>query len=125
MKTYELYGRALDWAVSRVEGVALVDGCIFTKDPFDEQILFSPSTDWSQGGPIIHRERICLAMSFVGSYGEGSFAEPTAWSAYIHKVGGPINPPRYEGPTPLVAAMRAFVASKLGEYVDVPDELAA
>jgi len=27
------------------------------------------------------------------------------------------------GPTPLIAAMRCFVASKLGEEVDVPQEL--
>ena len=27
------------------------------------------------------------------------------------------------GPTPLIAAMRCFVASKLGDEVDVPDEL--
>ena len=28
------------------------------------------------------------------------------------------------GPTPLIAAMRCYVISKLGEEVEVPDELA-
>jgi hypothetical protein len=28
-----------------------------------------------------------------------------------------------EGPTPLIAAMRCYVASKLGDYIDIPEEL--
>lgn len=28
-----------------------------------------------------------------------------------------------EGPTPLIAAMRCYVASKLGDEVDIPEEL--
>lgn len=31
--------------------------------------------------------------------------------------------PEGYGPTPLIAAMRCFVASKLGDEVEVPDEL--
>ena len=30
---------------------------------------------------------------------------------------------KYSGPTPLIAAMRCYVASKLGDEVDVPEEL--
>lgn len=60
---------------------------------------WSPSTDWSQGGPIIERERIEVVP----------WAVRGMWSAFINT-----GPDRkiLDGPTPLVAAMRAFVASK-------------
>ena len=51
----------------------------------------------------------------------------TAYSSSWQR-GGPIiehyAPLFYEGPTPLIAAMRCYVASKLGDEVDVPEELA-
>jgi hypothetical protein len=37
---------------------------------------------------------------------------------YTHK-----EPCSAYGPTPLIAAMRCYVASKLGDEVDVPEEL--
>jgi hypothetical protein len=71
------------------------------------------STDWSQGGPIIERERPMLCCD---TYGDGKWQAsilrgPRAWTAY--------------GPTPLIAAMRCFVASELGDEMDVPEELLA
>jgi len=71
------------------------------------------STNWSQGGPIIEREGISIAKD----NGEKEWA---AW------------PPAFRrddaehfgyGPTPLIAAMRCFCASKLGDEVDIPAEL--
>lgn len=67
------------------------------------------SADWSQGGPIIEREKI--GVRYIGHSIEGEI-----WDASI-------NDEEIEGPTPLVAAMRCYVASKLGEEVDVPEEL--
>jgi hypothetical protein len=66
---------------------------------------FSPSTDWAHGGPIIERERITL---------EEHAGE---WCAYVRMQWGPGAMPEGSdgvgyGPTPLIAAMRAFVASK-------------
>jgi hypothetical protein len=72
----------------------------------DDEFHFAPSTDWAQGGPIIERERIELR----GDGDEG-------WIAYDN-----LNPTQ-KGPTPLIAAMRCYVASKLGEEVEVPDEV--
>lgn len=69
---------------------------------------YSPSTDWAQGGPIIEREFI--AARFWKSEG--------AWAADVR--GGVFE--QY-GPTALIAAMRCFVASKLGDEVEIPDEL--
>lgn len=103
MKTSELIGPALDWAVAQAEGIALVDGCIFTKDPFDEQVLYSPSTDWSQGGTIIEREWI----EIVPWPNESD--EELRWRATQYDA---VTPVICAGPTALIAAMRCYVASK-------------
>jgi hypothetical protein len=95
IKTSELTGAALDWAVAMTENWA---GADFKVKPY--------STDWAQGGPIIEREKI--AIDFDGA----------AWCASDnHK------PLANYGPTILIAAMRCYVASKLGDEVDVPEEL--
>jgi len=114
IKTSELSGAALDWAVAKVEGKALVDGCLFTKDPDDEQVLFSPSTNWSQGGPIIERKWLDITPW------PNESDEELRWQCKQHDS---IDCVAF-GPTPLIAAMRCYVASKLGDTVDVPDELA-
>lgn len=97
MKTAELTGAALDWAVAKCEGlrtyIEVVEG-------------FKPSTDWAQGGPIIEREQISLVC--MGDCLEATYSPHTA--------------PVY-GETPLIAAMRCYVANKLGEDVDIPEEL--
>lgn len=66
---------------------------------------YCPSTDWSHGGPIIDRERINVLF----------LDDADVWTAgYGVEMAG-------LGPTPLIAAMRAFVASKFGE--EVSDEV--
>jgi hypothetical protein len=100
MKTSELTGAALDWAVAKCEGQPdewMAD--------HKRGYINSPSTDWSQGGPIIEREYIWLEIN------EGQ--------CYAHKNGLEF----YEGETPLIAAMRCYVASKLGDEVEVSEEL--
>jgi hypothetical protein len=69
------------------------------------------STDWAQGGPIIEREGISVA------YIDDNIADG-AW--FASTVGGDENT---EGPTPLIAAMRCYVASKLGDNIDTPEDL--
>jgi hypothetical protein len=101
MKTSELTGAALDWAVQIAEGYVQPDPIDFARN------CFKPSTDWAQGGPIIERERIDV------------WAWEKNWSAGDNKA---LNT-RAHGPTPLIAAMRCYVASKLGDDVDVPEEL--
>lgn len=104
MKTSELTGAALDWAVAKCEGlrtyVEVVEG-------------FKPSTDWTQGGPIIEREELTLSHS---PYDHVFYGRTRPWCA--EKKG------RMEyGPTILIAAMRCYVASKLGDDVEIPAEL--
>jgi hypothetical protein len=99
VKTSELTDKALDWAVAHALGITA--GRFYG--------LGGYFTDWSQGGPIIERERIEIRP---GEQTEG-------WFGSIHNVWMFM-----PGPTPLVAAMRCFVASKLGDEVEIPDELA-
>lgn len=76
---------------------------------------YSPSTDWSQGGPIIERERIQLNNGTPPGREFMWHATVHGWHRHVHA--------QMSGPTPLIAAMRCFVASKLGDEVDVPEEL--
>lgn len=97
----ELEGAQLDWAVAKIEHPR--DTAI--KQRFlDEEYAYS--SDWSQGGPIIERENIWLSAP-AGVL--------TQWSAAVGDATDAVR-----GPTPLIAAMRAFVAAKLCDEVEVP-----
>jgi hypothetical protein len=94
IKTSELTGATLDRAVAKAAGQTY-HGPAWTK----------PSTDWKQGGPIIEREQIDIQCFPRKSGG-------VVWRTF-----------HADGPTPLIAAMRCFVAIKLGDEVDVPDDV--
>ena len=96
MKTDELTGAALDWAVAKCEGFSVRDG-------FDDNCP-EYSSSWEQGGPIMEREKIATAWHL------------TRWVAWRGVVEHP-------GPTPLIAAMRCYVASRLGNDIEIPEEL--
>lgn len=121
-KTAELTGALLDAAVAKAEGFPS-----FWIDPGDEsreaacvlgparaedsRFDWSPSSAWEQAGPIIEREQISMIIdsgfteAFVNlNTNHGELAERDASAS---------------GPTPLIAAMRAFVAHKLGDEVEL------
>ena len=121
MKTAELTGAALDWAVAKCEGRNDVYYAESIKQmvwegtyPMDDTELgyvlyqYLPSTDWAQGGPIIDKEEIDTVKVGVKQ-----------WRGRIE--GG--NPVSGYGPSPLIAAMRCYVASKLGAEIDLPKEM--
>lgn len=119
IKTSELTGLALDWAITLIEDSdALKYG---TKDWREQrttkvvngEYVHRYHQSWAQGGPIIERERISIAPYVT-------LAHP--WDARIYAPDE--EPWQAAGPTPLIAAMRCYVASKLGDEVEVPDELA-
>jgi hypothetical protein len=129
MKTADLTGAQLDYCIALIEGLPLkLDPMGFKgespggywvwpdgfppKAPGYQQIgkAYSPSTRWAQGGPIIERETIELRPS-------NGAPHCSSWSARHPKNGWST---KGSGPTPLIAAMRCFVASKLGPEVDVP-----
>ena len=112
MKTSDLTGAALDWAVAKCEGW---DSYISDRDGLGYTCY---STDWAQGGVILEREKITIGYERYGAQGgetwdavKKALDDTALWLEY--------------GPTPLIAAMRCHVASKLGDEVDVPEELAA
>lgn len=122
MKTSELTGVALDWAVAKCEKLLKHQGG--NLELFDMELkahpsslgtVFTPSTDWSQAGPIIEREKITIGYHNDGLRCLAIYAHPHSWNTRTQEY----------GPTPLIAAMRCYVASKLGDEVDVPEELAA
>lgn len=106
IKTSELTGAALDWAVAWCEGKNPSMFIFWQTGKLAAEHNYS--TDWSQGGPISERERIELNTAPKGN-----------WSANGSVEGG-----MEYGPTPLIAAMRCFVASRLGDEVEIPEELA-
>ena len=135
----ELKGDALDWAVARTEGwlphgdrgdlykTAVVRGVeikslLFPGKHLDqggmpEPRSYSPSTDWSQGGPLIEQHAIELHNNIGEQYGE----EERRYAVVPISASGSRGA---MGPTPLVAAMRALVFAKLGDQIEVPEELA-
>ena len=111
IKTSELTGAALDWAVAKCEGEPVrYDGEIVRYAPgqFSDEEPYNPSTNWSQGGPIIEREEI----GFFQKHDEGYAQAAKPGAEFVRR-----------GPTPLIAAMRCLVSSRLGDEVDVPEEL--
>ena len=122
MKVSELTGPALDWAVAKCKGQALLDPnnneweyCWNLLGDNSGNYYF-PSTDWAQGGPIIEQEKMTISYDEDGQ----------TYSAYVSlfRQRGMSNRTRWRsGPTPLIAAMRCFVASKLGEEVELPEKL--
>lgn len=126
MKVSELTGALLDYYVAQAEGKNFVfisvkwDACVDSsiladdEDLYDKKAVFSPSTNWAQGGPIIERERIKLLPTI-----------PTAATWYASIWNGTTLADgvshRAQADAPLVAAMRAYVASKFGDEVqEVP-----
>lgn len=131
VKTSELEGAALDWAVAHVElietsfrygrelvkvhdrgGIKLIESI---------RSIYSPSTDWSQGGPLIEKYRAypiryddTAVISEEGRFFVLVDSETLNFGDEFDSM---------EGSTPLIAACRAIVASKLGDTVQVPADL--
>lgn len=112
VKVSEATNLQLDWMVAKALG-ASEDTLESYVDGLREAGDGDYSTDWSQGGPIIEREHISTTCDHSG-----------IWVAYSLWNYADVRQFMQGGSTPLVAAMRCYVTSKLGEEVEVPDELA-
>lgn len=126
IKTSELTGIALDWAVAKCEGIktdipAWADKpwVLCTDDNGVQFVCPKFSTDWAQGGPIVEREKIILLPPI--RYPE--LNETLDWKAGWDYNYDWCMDAEFCGDTPLIAAMRCYVASKLGNEVDIPEEL--
>ena len=131
VKTRDLDGIALDWAVAKCEGrtvkldpmgfgPSVPEGGPWIWENSESGHLkscywrigppgYSPSTIWAQGGPIVERERIRIDP------------RKGQWEATIWNEAATQNPAY--APTPLIAAMRCYATSKLGDEVEIPREL--
>jgi len=100
IKISELNRAALNWAVGQA------DGCDLAHVEY--------STKWEFGGPIIEREGI-------------SIDQRDNWSLVLACIDAPMEHEENEiwvnGPTPLIAAMRCYVSSKLGDEIEIPEQL--
>ena len=120
IKSSELIGPALVWAVATCEGyTATIKPTevvyVHHNGEWHHNGNWRPPTNWAQGGPIIEREKIdCVA--------DPNGKDVWMGQLYATRLSGE-KVIRAYGPTPLIAAMRCYVASKLGDEVDVPEEL--
>lgn len=115
VKVSEATPEQLNWLVMKLEFIRRIEAGEHVKAWVLERHAAgdpcgSPATDWSQGGPIIDREKIGIEYTSAAN-----------WHAAIEWL----DEPSYTeiGPTPLVAAMRCYVSSKFGDTVEVPEEL--
>lgn len=110
VKTSILNGVALDWAVAKCEGYDLTaDDWLTAMHSPDWDHTYTE--DWAQGGPIIEKEKIDVVYKAFAQ------SDDKQWVAMNDCPG------KHYGPTPLVAAMRCYVASCLGDDVDIPEDL--
>jgi hypothetical protein len=122
MKTADLTGAELDYWVAKAEGLPCVLESYMTLPPRPIACWllrengrpcfadgpYEPSTKWKVGGPIIEHGRIAIELW----EGEGE----RAWAArpeYCDEYA--IDEGRIWGKTPLIAAMRVFVAATFGD----------
>ena len=137
MKTSELIGNALDWAVAKCEGYLDLQPMEYWFSPAGIKHFIDmrnaeghgvhwthSSTDWAEGGPIIEREDISFRKYHrPDSEAHGKYyariCRESGTLVGWHKTTGH----QMTGQTPLIAAMRCYVASKLGDDVDIPEEL--
>jgi hypothetical protein len=113
VKTSELQGAQLDWVVAKALG------------EYRPVPVPNYSTDWTQGGPIIERCGINLSVDYQDDALSDDVVQ-IGWKANLwnNSVPGTSGFMQWAyGPTPLIAAMRCYCCSKLGDVVDLPDEL--
>lgn len=116
IKTADLVGPALDWAVAKCEefGTHAAPSLVILGS-------YVPSRYWNQGGPIIEREGITVSALYAQNESPIKEFQLGEWGAYMPF--GTKERGKGAGPTPLIAAMRCYVASKLGDEIEIPEEL--
>lgn len=131
IKTSELTGAALDWAVAKCEGVNEEAFNLYytPTEPSDLDTNGYPefhySTIWAQGGPIIEREDINVnhyTYSEVTEFGQEIYRKD-GWTAFTTVSAYWMTPKRAYGPTSLIAAMRCYVMIHFGDEIEIPQEL--
>ena len=112
VNTCDLEGEELEWVVAHCEHAPVNEYGYLEED--DNSFFYSPSTDWSQGGPIIERERIQVTPGYPH--------DEYKWAAIKYDHIFVKEKDAFQGgDTYLIAAMRCYVTSKLGDTVDLKE----
>lgn len=111
IKTNNLTGVDLNWAVSTCEGIDQDTAILNITCGDDNGWFLDFIGDWAQGGPIIERHRIEICHLDNGEW--RAQLNANQWGVHC----------RHYGESPLIAAMRCYVASKLGDDVEIPEAL--
>ncbi|AVD86007.1 DUF2591 domain-containing protein [Pseudomonas sp. SWI44] len=128
VKTADLAGEALGWAVGKAEGLDVyleppgyngVPCRVFARYQGEAIVhtkRYNPREDWALGGQLIEQHKIKLSpYADRGWYADKVFPAEASVAGNVDWCGF--------GPTPLIALCRAYVAAKLGDTVQVPKEL--
>jgi hypothetical protein len=132
IKTADAKDAALDWLVAKcawepervflygepVKHVRVANRPDIAHE-YNLSIYYTPSTDWAQGGPIIERDGIELQCNTSALQAAAYKNANPDWFACLKFK----RADHWHGTTPLIAAMRCYVASKLGDEVEIPEEL--
>ena len=121
IKTKDLIGPALDWAVAQCEGKKFGYKYQLVDDERD-MIEYRPSSDWSHGGPIKTKHLIATEPRFLAA----GYEHPNGkwvWQAHLLGSTNIDESHEQEHESELIAAMRCYVASKLGDEVEIHDTL--
>lgn len=114
IKTKDLIGATLDWAVAKCEGY-IDDWNSWLHEATVKDVAesgsYHPSADWSIGGPLLETYRVRLDCPW----------DPGPWEATC-RIDGRTG--WVKGPTALIAAMRCIVLASSGDEVEIPEELA-
>lgn len=129
ISTNDLTGHALDYAVALAQGIR--PSMFIFKQTGQLASEHRYSTDWSLGGPLIEREGITTIRCSDDFKGADRWCAATGQHTIERTTQHQQHDDMYQvyagdvtyGHTALIAAMRCFVGSKLGNHVDVPKEL--
>lgn len=135
IKVSKATGIVLDWLVGKANG----NECFIINMAYNSLALitpkscdlgggneyWAPSTDWAQGGPIIDREDIIFDRNPERSnnttehdfFSQMDRVKPKPGTSCTFWYAPAL------GPTKLIAAMRCYVRSKLGDEVEVPENI--
>lgn len=122
VKTADLVGEALGWAVGKAEGLNLElvppqygnPWRVFARyqgQAIEHTKRYNPGEDWALGGPLIEKHMVSLHCPQ---------STDDVWASWVITNKGEFC---QAGDNALIATCRAIVAAKLGDTVQVPKEL--
>ena len=119
IKTSELSGDALDWAVAKIEIAREQGAKKWVLDDLEKGVLHGQrySTDWLWAGTVM--EELMLKGLLIEAV-DPNYTTLPAFKCSLDRW-----ETIYRGDTVPVAIMRCYAASEFGEEIDVPDSLVA